>query len=1521
MLFLFTLGKCLINSDEMKKILGLDLGTNSIGWAVVGSVNEGKEEKKFIEMAGSRIIPMDAATLGDFDRGVTKSQTSERTTFRSVRRLRERSLLRRERLHKVLRVLGFLPQHYLNEIDFDEHPGKFKIDKEPKLAWRKNESGEWEFLFHDSFQAMLADFAIHQPGLVSGGKKVPYDWTIYYLRKKALTEKITREELAWILLNFNQKRGYYQLRGEEEEEPANKLKEYYALKVAWVEETAEKKGKETWYNVHLENGWVYRRTSVVPLKWEGMVKEFIVTTDLNEDGTPKLGKDGQVKRSFSIPKEDDWMLVKKKTEADIAKSNKTVGAYIYDTLLQNPGQKIKGRLIKTIERKNYKEELRAILTKQLSFHPELRDRDIYKKCIDVLYPHNEAHKRNIANRDFIYLFIDDMLFYQRPLKTKKSLIDNCPYEETQYVDKETGEIKRAPVKCIAKSHPLFQEFRLWQFVDNIRIYQREKEINGKLQADVDVTADFLTNEEDYVALFEWLNNKGKIEQKNFLAYPPFGIKKVADQYRWNYVEDKAYPCNETRSLIVSLLNKAGISADFLVEEPGREEALWHILYSVEDKQEIAKALATFAVKHNLPESFVETFRKCPPFKKEYGAYSAKAIKKLLPLMRRGRYWNAAAIEGKTLERIEKIIDGEVDEGIRKQIREKCVNLSALSDFRGLPLWLACYIVYNRHSEAKEITKWECPEDIDAYLKTFRQHSLRNPIVEKIVLETLRTVRDIWKKVGQIDEIHIELGREMKNSSERRKLISARNQANENANLRIKALLAEFMNPEFEVENVRPYSPSQQELLRIYEDGVLNSIGELPEEVSDFLKKFDVKKQPTRSEFLRYKLWLEQRYCSPYTGNVIPLGKLFTPAYEIEHVIPQSRYFDDSFSNKVICESEVNKLKDNLLGYEFIKKHHGEKVNGHIQIFSVEEYEKFVKEHYAGTDKMKKLLMDEIPENFIERQLNDSRYISKLVKRLLSNIVREKDKDGEYEREDISKNMVVCTGGVTDRLKRDWGMNDVWNQIVYPRFERLNGLTSSSQFGQWENKEGKRVFQTAMPLELQKGFNKKRIDHRHHAMDAIVIACATRNHVNYLNNASASKNAKISRMDLQYLLCDKKKTNDKGNYVWIVKKPWPTFTQDARKSLEGIIVSFKQNLRVINKSSNSYQCYDKHGMKILKKQVHGGNQAIRKPLHKDTVFGSVNLRKVKEVRLSVALDNPTTIVDKKIKEKVKELSSYKYDKKGIGKYFKENISLWKGLNLAKIAVYYFTDDSSETLVASRKSLDSSFTLKKIKEAVTDTGIQKILLNHLAENGDNPELAFSPEGVSEMNKNLISLNEGKPHQPIYKVRVYEPKGNKFNVGIRGNKGSKYVESAKGTNLFFAVYQTSAGERVYETIPLNVVVERLKMKWSPIPETNASGDKLLFGLSPNDLVYVPTMDECESGSVSGEIDRNRIYKMVSCTGNEGHFIPANIANPIVQVKELGSNNKAQKAWTGEMIKEVCLPVKVDRLGNIISVGGMSL
>lgn len=1505
----------------MKKILGLDLGTNSIGWAVINKTfdSEGKEVLQSIENAGSRIIPMDATILTDFERGNSISQTANRTKARSTRRLYERACLRRERLNRVLSLIGFLPEHYSMQLD---RYGKFMKNGEPKLAWSKDEFGKYHFIFEDSFLEMVDFFKKRTPEIVANSRKLPYDWTIYYLRKKALTQKINKEELAWILLNFNQKRGYFQLRDEEEEQNSSKTRQYFdRQEVIDIVDTQEiYKGLKV-LQVILANGTKGKIFKKEIPDWVGQEKNIIVTVDIDKQGKDKYEEDGSLSCRFRIPTENEWetewKLIKEKTQHDLEVSNKTVGEYIFDSLLNNPMQKVRGKLVRTIERKYYKKELQLILEKQRDFHSELNDLQLYNRCLEELYPNNPSHRSLMRTHDLSYFLINDILFYQRPLKSKKSLIDDCPYEGHEYIDNETKEKKYVPIKCIAKSHPLYQEFRVWQFLSNIRIYQKEKYVGESLRTDVDVTQEFLRTENDYVELFDWLNNRKEIDQKQFFKYPAFGLKKNIGDYRWNYVEDKLYPCNETRAILLTRLDKAGISNVFLT--PEHEEALWHILYSVSSKQELRQALTSFSKRYNLNEKFVETFLDTPPFEKSYGAYSAKAIKKLLPLMRMGYHWNADMIDKHTLERINKILNGEYDETIGIKVREKAIHLVDLSSFRGLPLWLACYVVYGRHSEVKDLCKWIKPEDIDEFLKEFKQYSLRNPIVEQIVLETMRTVRDIWRQSGRIDEIHVELGREMKSPADKRKKISQRIQENENTNLRIKTLLIEFMNPEMGIENVRPHSPSQQDLLRIYEEGAWDSSFDDDErdEMLLILKKFnevDDKKRPTLSDIKRYRLWLEQKYRSPYTGNTIPLSKLFTTAYEIEHIIPKSRFFDDSLSNKVICESEVNKLKDKQLGYEFIKNHHGEKVllsSGQtVEILSVESYEHLIKDCYAqNSAKKKKLLMDEIPEQFTERQMNDSRYISKLVVSLLSNIVRE---DGEEES--TSKNIVVCTGGVTDRLKKDWGINDVWNKIVLPRFERMNYLTDSSDFTS-TNSCGHLI--PAMPLHLQKGFSKKRIDHRHHAMDAIVIACANRNIVNYLNNESASGKNRISRYDLQCLLCNKV-TYAEG-YKWIIKKPWESFTQDVYSVLTGIIVSFKQNLRVINKTTNYYQRKE-NGKTIISKQNKGDCWSIRKPLHKETVFGEVNLRKEKTVSLKEALANVKFIINKELKHKLTELINQGWNEKQIKEYFEKNKDIWQDVNLKKIPIYYFTKDTKERYFASRKLLDDSFDKKAIESSITDTGIQTILLKHLEIEGGDPKIAFSPEGIERMNKNIKELNGGIKHKPIYKVRKYE-KAEKFAVGQRGNKSSKFVEAAKGTNLYFAIYEEEAfdnsrGElvkhRTYATIPLNIVISRLKDGLQPVP-ANADGVLPKFVLSPNDLVYIPTPDEIKKGLLPAVPDSGRIYKMVSSSGSQCFFIPFSVASLLCDKKEYSPLNKMERAVTNEMIKEICVPLNVDRLGNI--------
>jgi len=1564
----------------MKKILGLDLGTNSIGWALVDA------DEKIILGMGSRIIPMTQDVLDTFSGGKPlETQTAARTSYRGIRRIRERHLLRRERLHRVLNVLGFLPEHYVQEIDFDKHFGQFVDESEPKLTYNNR-----NFIFISSFEEMLSDFKQSQPQLFytkPNGKetKIPYDWTIYYLRKKALSQKIAKEELAWIILNFNQKRGYYQLRGEDDADATRtaQTRIYFDTQIinSIVDTGSVYKGLKV-IQITLANGDSGKYFSKEVPNWIGLQKNIIATIDLDKDGNDRFEDDGTLKRRFSIPTEEDWekkwKLIKIKTEKEIKDANATVGAYIYENLLQNPSQKIRGKLVRTIERKFYKEELVAILKKQIELQPELFTDDLYNDCVRELYRNNEAQQFVLSKRDFVHLFVEDIIFYQRPLRSQKSSIGNCTLEKHPIKDKD-GKIVRddngkpvlVPLKVISKSHPLYQEFRVWQWLSNLKIYRKED--------DADVTTEFLKNTEDVVNLFEFLMKQKEVGHKDILKHlvnpilkekfpnaKPAAFNKEVDKeiakYRWNYVFDdskekeedksKKYPCNSTGFIIREKLKKVeNVPNGFLT--PTIEQHLWHVIYSVTDKKEYEAALKSFANKYKLDEnSFVEKFRKFQPFPSEYGAYSEKAIKKLLPLMRLGKYWSWNAIDTKTQSRIEKIITGEYDENIKTRVREKAINLIDNNHFQGLPIWLASYVIYDRHSEVESIDKWHMSHDMQEYLYYFKQHELRNPIVEQVITETLRVVKDVWEHFAELnhipysliydekkkknvksynsyfDEIHVELGREMKNTADDRKRLTDQVTNNEVTNLRIKALLAELKensDGKLPVENVRPFSPMQQDALRIYEDGVLNSTIELPEDIVKISKS----SQPSKSELQRYKLWLEQRYRSPYTGQMIPLGRLFTEDYQIEHIIPKSRYFDDSFNNKVICESAVNQLKDKLLGLEFIKKYPGQKVECGmgkvVEIFSEEAYQTFVKDHYAKSKtKRQNLLLEEIPEKMIARQMNDTRYISKFISSLLSNIVRaDKEDDGIN-----SKNLIPGNGKITTILKKDWGMDAVWNDLILPRFERMNQLTNTDVFTYWNEQ-----YQKYLPIDSvnidskQVKIEKKRIDHRHHAMDALVIACMTRDHVNYLNNKNAhekgTNDEKGFRYDLKNKLCFKTKLDDKGNYKWQLKKPWSKietealikadndFTIDAKNKLETVVVSFKQNLRVINKATNNYEKWvEKEGKKVKAKvKQEGTNWAIRKSLHTPMPYGkksySFDLLKIAE-----SVGKREYIIDDEIKAKVEKVLIECNGKiTEAQKRLKQFPLIDNNGNpiiqtAFRIDTEKFRRRQQISLLSNRgqggvKNIEDA---KKVIDKIVDFKIRKDLLQHLKECNEDLDKAFSPEGIESFNS--------KRKIPIYKLPIGESGSGRFCVGNKISTKHKWVEADKGTNLYFAVYESKEGKRSYDSIPLNVVIERLKQGAPPVDLKNEND----FYLTPNDLVYVPNEDERVNiknlnPREFNQEQRRNIYKVVSFTGNRLSCIPHSVATSVVNKLEYTQLNKIE--FTKE--KESLIKLKVDRLGNI--------
>lgn len=1287
----------------MKNILGLDLGTNSIGWALI----EIDHENKIVRILGigSRILTMDAAEISKFESGAKiESSASQRTTKRSPRKLNERYLLRRDRLHCVLNLLQSLPEHYKLSIEFEnekgKRSGKFLKGAEEKLAYSKDEKGKFQFLFMDAYYQMESEFKRLHPNLFYDKKnghqtKIPFDWTLYYLRHKAVTDKefeLTKEQLAWITLSFNQKRGYEKVIGQDEkvqkegelndsfvgkvseiskiynedayqitlvdstnenleifkyiEESKIQITEIGDLKeleviskfdeegtinaqkteyiisevreflITEVKNTGVKRKENFVFEVELETGWIKEQQSKFTPKWKDTKRDFIIKTKYDENGN-RILKGADKGRNINIPKEEDWTLMKLKTETSITSfnaKNKTLGvaSFIYYNLLQNPKQKIKGDLVTVIERDYYEKELNRIYEHQKQFHPELNNRALYEQAIQLLYPNNSNHQRNIKELDFNYLIKDDILLYQRDLKSKKSLISDCAYEKENYerTDEKSGKKYKNPLKAIHKFNPLFQEFRLWQFVKRLKIIQKEFVKDEEIKINVDVTSDFLTPEIK-VELFEYLNDKEFATEKNildFLQKKNKDLKVNNANYKWNFASEKE-PCNVTRYNFI-LRTKRIKGFDYRVFlSPENEYSLWHFFYSVKKKEEFSKGLKNLMAKllerSNLSleylDDLVKNFSSFGGYANDYGTYSEKAIKKLLPFMRLGKYWNVSTVE--------KILQSTTHEVKTKVLEKEEIN-GEIEDFQGLWLSSACYLVYGRYSEVGEVQFWQSPYDIENYLKNeFKQHSLNNPTVEKILVETLHVVKDIWKYFGTeigtdeegkviydklFDRIHIELGREMKKNNKQKEKADKDNKENRKANERIVELLKEL---KYTNSSLQEKSPFQQEKLRILEDSLLSSI-EFDKDTTEYdlengkITKKEIKEITTKefskiskSDFDRYKLWLDQRYQSPYTGKFIKLSDLFDrKKYEIEHIFPQERITLNALYNKVICETEVNKEKKANTGYGFIVNAKSKTVfcsahNEEVSVLSIDEYEDLVKANFVGKKK-EILLSKDIPEEFTNSQLNNSQYISKMAMKLLSNIVREKDEDTFR-----SKNVLATNGTITSTLKRHWKLNDAWNELISPRFKRLNELTNSNLFGDYREINGHQVFINEVPEGSNNNFDPKRIDHRHHALDALIIALTSENHVQYLNNISSQDKddkAKLeTRKGIKYQLTNSRKGfNDEKE--WYFLPPVQTKNKDgideysyvfkntnskifkeiAKNALENTIASFKQKSRVI-----------------------------------------------------------------------------------------------------------------------------------------------------------------------------------------------------------------------------------------------------------------------------------------------------------------------------------------------------------------------
>lgn len=272
---------------------------------------------------------------------------------------------------------------------------------------------------------------------------------------------------------------------------------------------------------------------------------------------------------------------------------------------------------------------------------------------------------------------------------------------------------------------------------------------------------------------------------------------------------------------------------------------------------------------------------------------------------------------------------------------------------------------------------------------------------------------------------------------------------------------------------------------------------------------DYGKEPNVDNRLRLFLWEQLSEdpagrCCPFTGKKIGIADLFDSSTEVEHLIPFSVSLDDSRANKVICTREANRKKGNRTPYEAF----GDSPSGYNwdEIVARAEQLPHSKRWRFKPNALEIWQQDEDSE-FTSRHLNDTRYIGRLTREYLESICQPDKID-------------VVTGRLTGLLRRHWGLNSVFQQ----------------------KQEG-----TA---------RKNRDDHRHHAVDAIVVGMTSRN----LLQRVAAKARELEDIEQAGdINLNRLFPQEQGRRSAI--DPWEGFRDDAKKVVRGIVVSHKARRKI------------------------------------------------------------------------------------------------------------------------------------------------------------------------------------------------------------------------------------------------------------------------------------------------------------------------------------------------------------------------
>ena len=375
--------------------------------------------------------------------------------------------------------------------------------------------------------------------------------------------------------------------------------------------------------------------------------------------------------------------------------------------------------------------------------------------------------------------------------------------------------------------------------------------------------------------------------------------------------------------------------------------------------------------------------------------------------------------------------------------------SALEE--GVPHAEACRMVFGDLPVPAEAPKDVLPPVVEAF------REIRNPAVTRSLTELRKVVNAIVRRYDKPAEIRIELGRELKKPKKRRELISKRNDENR----------------------------SERETAR----------REITEETGDpYPGKTDIRKVLLRRECGDQCVYCGEQFSgSNFFSDDAPI--------EIDHIIPRSLHWDDSFLNLALCHAKCNREKGDNTPAQVFSDEVIEQIRDRIRRFSGNEKtkrERFRRFTLAGAE------LSAYLEEFSRRQLQDTAYASKLAKRYLGLLY-----GGEIDN--LGKRRVTATSGmVTWDLRGGWDLNGILK----------DGRTSN----------GSTVVKT-------------RDDHRHHAVDAVVIALTDDRSIQQLNKAAAMGQMQGKR--------------------GIIKLPstWNNFVDTVRAEIGRIIVSHRVSKKV------------------------------------------------------------------------------------------------------------------------------------------------------------------------------------------------------------------------------------------------------------------------------------------------------------------------------------------------------------------------